>query len=445
MKNVFLYVRVSSAEQAKEGYSIGEQKLRLEKYCESFGWTVKKVFTDAGFSGATMNRPALQDMISDVKKGLADCVIVWKLDRLSRSQKDTLILIDDIFLANGTDFISMTENFDTSTPFGRAMIGILAVFAQLEREKIKERTALGREARAREGKWSGGITPLGYDYQEGNLTINEDAMKVKSIFEAYLAGQSLRKIAESVGIISNRTKSIRYILSNKTYIGYIRHKGEWIQGNHQPIIDEEAFNQAQIRLKMESEKVKHERRTPSTMLGGIIYCGCCGARYGMSLSGSANKHKVYTCYSRNKKAQHMIRSDSCKNKIWKVEELDKLILSEVNKLSFEPLPSPEHKIDTKCIESQIASIDKQISRFLDLYGLGKFSVSALEAKIVPLEEKKHLLNLQLEEPVDFSTIIESIPEILEHGDFEEVRFIVHSLIDRIIINGEDVEIHWNFD
>lgn len=122
---VALYPRVSSHEQV-EGYSIGEQIDRLTKYCEAMGWEIYKIYTDPGYSGGNTERPGLQEMLKDIKAGKVDKVVVYKLDRLSRSQKDTMMLIEDEFLAYGVDFVSMSENFDTSTPFGRAMIGILA-------------------------------------------------------------------------------------------------------------------------------------------------------------------------------------------------------------------------------------------------------------------------------------------------------------------------------
>ena len=159
MVNTALYVRVSTQEQATEGYSVQEQTDRLTKYSEAMGWSVFKVYTDPGFSGGRTDRPGLQAMINDIRKGYIDKVLVYKLDRLSRSQKDTLNLIEDEFLAHNVDFISMCENFDTSTPFGRAMVGILAVFAQLEREQIKERMFMGKEARAKEGKYPGAKQP----------------------------------------------------------------------------------------------------------------------------------------------------------------------------------------------------------------------------------------------------------------------------------------------
>lgn len=199
---VALYPRVSSHEQT-EGYSIGEQIERLTDYCKAMQWDIYKIYTDPGYSGGSMDRPGLQEMLKDIKAGKIDKVVVYKLDRLSRSQKDTMMLIEDEFLAYGVDFVSMSENFDTSTPFGRAMIGILAVFAQLERENIKERTMMGKEARAKEGKWHGGATePIGYDYDPATdlLSVNEyEAMQIREVYEAFLQGTPLRtmKIASS--------------------------------------------------------------------------------------------------------------------------------------------------------------------------------------------------------------------------------------------------------
>lgn len=142
---VDLYIRVSTTEQAMEGYSVGEQENRLRRFCEALGYQIHKVIIDPGYSGASLNRPGIKEVIHDVQDHLVNKVIVWKLDRLSRSQKDMLIMLEDIFLANNCDFVSMLESFDTSTAFGRAIVGILAAFAQLERENIKERTTTGRK------------------------------------------------------------------------------------------------------------------------------------------------------------------------------------------------------------------------------------------------------------------------------------------------------------
>ena len=130
------YVRVSTDNQL-ENYSIKEQTERLTAFCKAKDYLIVKFYTDGAFSGGSINRPALQQMLGDIEKGLIDAVIVYKLDRLSREQKDTLMLIEDKFLANHVDFISLCENFDTSTPFGLAMIGILsAFFTSLKRIRL---------------------------------------------------------------------------------------------------------------------------------------------------------------------------------------------------------------------------------------------------------------------------------------------------------------------
>src|SRR5699024_6688507 len=197
---VFLYVRVSTKEQL-EGYSIESQKERLLAYAKSKDYTVVKTYVDGGYSGSNTDRPAMQEMINNIKN--VDAVVVFKLDRLSRSQKDTLYLIEDVFLPNGVDFISLNESIDTSTPYGRAMIGILSAFAQLERENIYLRTRMGMVERVRQGYWmGGGGVPFGYDYDQtaGILVPNADAPRVRQMYDLYLKGWSAQRIADRMGL-----------------------------------------------------------------------------------------------------------------------------------------------------------------------------------------------------------------------------------------------------
>ena len=148
MKNktvVAIYIRVSTQEQALEGYSIEEQQKRLLSFCEAKNLSVYKTYIDPGYSGSNLNRPAIQQLILDAEHHSFDMVLIYKLDRLSRSQKDTMHLLEDVLLCNNVDLVAMNESFDTSTPFGRAMIGILSVFAQLEREISKNVQAWGEK------------------------------------------------------------------------------------------------------------------------------------------------------------------------------------------------------------------------------------------------------------------------------------------------------------
>ena len=187
-KKAAIYIRVSTDAQREEGYSIEAQKEMLTAYCISKGIKNYEYYTDGGFSGSNLDRPELKKLISDVADGKIGCVLVYKLDRLSRSQKDTLYLIEDIFNPKNVDFISLNESMDTSTPLGRLMLGILSAFAQLERENIKERTRMGMKERIKSGLWpGGGRIPFGYDYdsKSGVLVPNRDADTVRKIYELY--------------------------------------------------------------------------------------------------------------------------------------------------------------------------------------------------------------------------------------------------------------------
>ena len=154
-KRACIYVRVSTEQQEMEGYSLDEQERLCRCAIESKEWEYVRTYTDAGFSGKTVDRPALQEMLKDVKAGLMDAVMIYKLDRLSRSQKDTLTIIEDYLLPQRVDIVSLKETLDTTTPWGRAMIGILASFNQLDRETIVMRTTMGRRAKAKTGGYTG--------------------------------------------------------------------------------------------------------------------------------------------------------------------------------------------------------------------------------------------------------------------------------------------------
>ena len=475
---VGLYVRVSTQEQANEGYSIGEQIDRLTKYCEAMGWRIYKTYTDPGYSGGDTNRPGLQELVKDVKAHKLDKVVVYKLDRLSRSQKDTLILIEDVLIAHNVDFVSVSESFDTSTPVGRAVLGLLAVFAQLEREQIKERMSMGKQARAKEGKFNGGTEPIGYDYNvaENILEVNEyEAMQIRELFDLFLKGTPLRTI-ETLFLKKGykhkhgtwTPKAIKRCMSHKLYLGYINYRGEDYKAEHPPIIDEETFNKANELLAERKENYIHTGAKPgaqSTYLGGMLYCKHCGGKYAKTHGGS-RKYGVryyYACYSRSKKVKKMVKDPSCMNKYWRMEDLDKLVFDEIKKLAIDPEYIHEirhnknkesdtpNKIDI--INREIATIDNQISRFMDLYGLGTFTIEQVSEKVDPLNTRKNNLLKELEnlnaESGELSVesaieIFKTFDEVLERGDFDEIRLLIERLIYYIELDEDDVYIHWKF-
>ena len=454
------YVRVSSDKQAEEGYSIDEQIERLTAYCKAMDWRIVKIYTDAGYSGGNMNRPALTDLIEAAQSRLIDAVVVYKLDRLSRSQRDTLTIIEG-FLDNGVDFVSMTENFDTSTPFGKATIGILSVFAQLEREQIKERCSLGRAGRAKEGKYrGGGYVPIGYDYANGSLTVNEtEAAQIRELHRLYQQGESFRSIAK---IFNERGYTHKYgswevyriarLIKNPLYAGYVTYKGEVFKGEHEPIISEECYQRTMsVYEGKDTLKSPHLGRS---MLGGLLFCGRCGARYGISRNGGHNaKYQYYCCHSRRKISPHMVKDANCQNKNWKKEDLESLVLGEIAKLQNEPLDAPdqdENDAKIPLILAELEKTDKAKNRLMDLYASGLFEMAELESKIRPLNEQKAKLTAELEriqaEPTKKTTaaLVETFADALEQGDTEQVRILVRALIHKIVIDGEDVAIYWTF-
>lgn len=466
---VALYPRVSGHEQ-EDNYSIPEQIERMKKYCEAKDWMIYKIYTDSGFTGSNMNRPGLQSLIKDAETGKFDMVLVYKLDRLSRSQKDTLFLIEDVFDKHNVFFTSITENFDTSTPTGKAFLGILAVFAQFEREQIRERTMIGKDSRAKEGKWHGSKwSPLGYDYTDGELKPNEyEVMQIKEIADLFLKKTPVRTIANMMtekGYLHKYgewdAKTIRRVLANPVNIGLIKNRDKWYQGIHEPIFDKETFDAIQEIMNERKEKYGTTYKPYSSLLGGFLYCKHCGAKY--ARQGNGNGTYYYSCYSRNKSMKKMIKDPNCKNKNYRMLDLDFIVISAITQLSInaeyieqmrdeKPVNDVGEKI--KAINAEIESIASQISNMMDLYSLGNMPLDIINQKVTALNETKTALEKELDSldipdtDDDGMTIeqIQSLASVINNKDLslEDKRNVVQSLIYYIEIDNEKVVIHWKF-
>lgn len=247
MKKACVYTRVSTDAQGEDGkVSLPEQE-RMAKACiESKGWRYIKTYEDNGYTGRNTNRPALQEMLSDVRDGKIEAIVIFKLDRLSRKQTDTMSIIENDILQHNVDLVSLNETLDTTTPWGRAMIGILSSFNQLESENIALRTTMGRYATAREGGYAGGKPPLGYKAVNGKLEIvPEEAEIIRKVFELRANHMTMQAIADSLNQMGYRSKkgkefkhsSIQAILANEeTYRGNYRYGKEACENTHEPIL-----------------------------------------------------------------------------------------------------------------------------------------------------------------------------------------------------------------
>lgn len=325
IKQAALYIRVSTEAQSEEGYSIDAQLEKLENYCKAMGIESYQPYIDGGWSGSNLNRPKMEELIQDIESKIIDAVIVYKLDRLSRSQADTLHLIDKVFIPNDCAFISLNEKFDTATPYGKAMIGILSAFAQLERENIRERTRMGMMERIKEGYWpGGGIPPFGYNYdsKSGILVPNDNADDVRNIFRLYLDGYSTTQLAEMYAV-ANDTQ-ITAILKRRTYLGIIPYNNKEYKGKHQPVIDEETWYRAQAELERRSTR---KAATTSHLLTGLLVCGKCGAKMRYQKWGK-NAVKVY-CYSQDGSKKHLVKDPDCDNLRYDSCDIEDVVLKDL--------------------------------------------------------------------------------------------------------------------
>ncbi len=261
---VAIYTRVSTEDQAKEGFSLDAQLDKLRSYCKARDWIVGGEYIDDGYSGRNVKRPAYSKMMEEMDNW--NVLLVNKMDRIHRNSKNFMMMMEYLKKHN-KEFVSMTESLDTSTAMGRFVMDIIQRIAQLESEQIGERVYFGMEQKARvNGGVLGFNIPYGYDYTDGKLTINSnEAENVKNIFEMYLKGMSMKIIAEELNSKDIPTKlnktwgaqTVSLILKNPLYCGYLHWEDYLNPGDHDLIIDKNIFNDVQKIIKKKNIKTSH--------------------------------------------------------------------------------------------------------------------------------------------------------------------------------------------
>ncbi len=280
-----VYTRKSS----EEGLDMEFNSLDAQREaCEAFiasqraeGWVlVRDRYDDGGISGGTLERPALKRLLADIQEGLVDVVVVYKIDRLSRSLLDFSKLVE-VFDANQVTFVSVTQSFNTTTSMGRLTLNILLSFAQFEREVIGERIRDKFAASRKRGMWMGGFVPLGYDVRDRKLVVNEsEATLVRRIYDGFTEIESATKLVQMLraeGATTKRgrplTKSDVYrILSNRVYLGDAVHKGTSYPGEHDPIVTQAQWDAVHAVLQVSPRvRTNRTRNTTAPLLRGLIY------------------------------------------------------------------------------------------------------------------------------------------------------------------------------
>jgi len=264
-KKVAIYIRVSSLDQARDGYSLAAQERTLKKYCLDKNYTIYKLYADEGISAKDMvHRPAIQILMQDAEEKKFDVVLFWALSRFTRSVSD---LYQTVYRLNqlNIDLVSYTEAFDTSTPFGRATIGILGVFAQLERELTSERVSFALNEKFEQNKYTPSYMK-GYIKKNGKLQIiKKEAECIELCFNSYIETQSLSETARILNRAGYKGKrgrafsanSVKVILKNKLYAGYIKYLTSEKHGSHESIVPLNIFDKVQKVLEQRKKNKKH--------------------------------------------------------------------------------------------------------------------------------------------------------------------------------------------
>ncbi len=446
---VAVYARVSTLEQT-ENYSISSQVEKIKAYCMAKDWTIYDTYIDGGFTGTNIERPALQKMLSEMEH--IDAVVVYKLDRLSRSQRDTLTLIEDYFLKNNVDFVSITETLDTSTPFGKAMVGILSVFAQLERETILERLVNGKIKRAESGlrEMGGNYDPTGYARKNGVLVVKEDEAKlVKLTYDLYEKYMSVTKVQQQIkkmGYPVWRFNRYIRVLKNRLYLGEIKYSGKFYKGVHEPIISEEQYNR--VQKIMENHKGTNYNKTKNALLVGLIKCGCCGNNF-VSYSTSTQAktvYRYYVCRARRFPSEYIKK---CTNRIMRRDTIEKFVIDELLNFEYAVNQREQNHADID-YDTLIAKIDKKISNALELYLEDEIDKEILNKKISKLNSDKNelvkeKLDTSKKKAISKDEFDQAILTLDTENDFNIRKSIVNKFIKKIVVHPDSIDIMWNLD
>lgn len=359
-----VYTRKSSEEGLDMDFnSLDAQRESCEAYITSQraeGWTpVPDRYDDGGFSGGTLERPALKRLLTDVKARRIDVIVVYKIDRLSRSMLDFLNLVE-LFESHGVTFVSVTQSFNTKDAMGRMALNILVTFAQFERELIGERIRDKVAASRKRGKWMGGWTPLGYEVRDRKLLIHEpDAERVRAIFWRFVQLKSATRLARELVAANERNryghlldKGVLYkILNNRVYLGEAVHKGASYPGEHESIIDRKLWDQVHAILKVSPRKrAGNARAQTPALLKGLLF-GPDGAA--MSPTHTRKSGRLYRYYI-SQTAMKQGRSD-CPVKLVPAAELERIITDQVRLL----LQTPEIIVQTwRALREQSAEVSE---------------------------------------------------------------------------------------
>jgi DNA invertase Pin-like site-specific DNA recombinase len=397
-----IYTRKSHEEGLDQEFnSLDAQRVAAESYIASQigeGWcALPTYYDDGGYSGGNLERPALQRLLKDIKEGGINCIVVYKIDRLTRSLFDFSKIIE-LFDQHKVSFVSVTQSFNTSSSMGRLMLNVLLSFSQYERELTGERIRDKFSASRKKGIWMGGNIPLGYNLGNRRLIINEEEAKtIKLIYNEFIETKSVSEVVKTVNQMGLTTKSwisekgkahkgkkfskniILRLLNSPLYLGKVEYKGEIYDGQHEAIISEDIAKKVQTALasrKGNSMAIPKSRITSPPILKGLINCGLCGCK--MSPTHTSKKGKKYQYYVCSRKIRY--GQEDCRVGSISAKEIEDLVKKQILQL----LKKPEILVHTISAASKEISEAEVINYFKNIEKLWDELFPVEQVRIISL-------------------------------------------------------------
>lgn len=473
-KTGFSYIRVS---RQREGMiTVETQDNKINKFCSLHEINLVGKYQDVDFSGRKAKRPDFQEMLSSVqnKKTKPHYILVYKLDRFSRSVQEFYQFMS-ILNDHNVDLISITQHFDTSTPIGRAMMGILIMFAQLESELTGERVKDNLQNNAERGRWNGRNLPLGYQWDKDERLLKSYPLKsqiVQMIFEEYTRGTRTYALADKLNDMKIKSpsgngdwspSSIIYILKNPVYVGKIRHNNKVYNGKHEAIISEPIFKKAN---KLLEERAESRNNGNTYMLSILTYCKSCGSYGHSKINGPTGyKKRRYLCGNRNNNTKK-----ACDTPLLDALSLEKAIEKTIFQMASNPTTFEKIKEQSKENNSsktsyiytrsdklgkEIKKIDKALNKLYEDYYINEiipqtqFETFSLkyEAQKEELLNEMEMLDNALEynkATVENINIIQEgivdLKENWEYLDNKEKNIALKAIINRIEFDHKTVQL-----
>jgi site-specific DNA recombinase len=480
---IAFYTRISTDED-KQKYSLDAQRDRLESYCKGVfaetGYEVIETYRDTE-SGAHLDRPALTRMLADARAGRFDLLLVYRVDRLSRKLSDLAPMVEGL-VKIGVSFRSVSESFDTASPSGRAMMQLLGVFGELERETIIERTKMGMEKKARTGVWVGGAVPYGYRIREdkkGIVVFEDEATIIRKIFSMYAEGlagvQSIRDELTAAGYRKRKGKrwdprTLLHVLRNPVYVGKIRWKGALHDGKHEPIVSQVTFDRAAAVLAGRSEESKGRQwhNGSERLLTGVANCARCGAPM-LGVSGRKNgvKSPYYACRNRLQKAgcrQEYIRATDLEEVVvaefrahFRNEVFVESVWAEANRMLTEG--KPEVEAELLKAKNDAVAVQERLDRYFAAFEDGSMDsvscrarIGELNATLAALTATRRELETRLEtmtavalDKAEIAVLLDDFDRLFEAGSNPIRKNLLHKLVKEVRVHSKsEAEVWYRF-